>query len=146
MNALKLLNEYKVYPMEKECTLAFMVLLTAEDEAVKGFEAEFQDEFIYKMFVKRMEAISANSGVKIDAAVIVAILLCGGLATPGHVSLYVHTLYELSKRRNEGGRYTLELLCEDFPAGFPGQDELAEAWAAQKQGGANRVDMQETYQ
>ena len=135
---LKLLNQYPVVPMANDESQFLMVMLMHKEELVAQMKADLAHEFMYTVLVKRLEFFN----VKVEDAVVCALLALTRMSTPGRAALYVHTLTYLSKDKEQ---YTLDDLCSDFPMGFPSDEALDDAWVAQKSQGANLVDMRESY-
>ncbi len=135
---LKLLNQYPVVPMGNDESQILMVMLIRKEELVTQIKADLANEFMYNVLVKRLEFFN----VKVEDAVVCALLVLTRMSTPGRAALYVHTLAHLSKDKEQ---YTVDDLCSDFPMGFPSDEALDDAWVAQKPEGANLVDMRESY-
>lgn len=135
---MKLLNQYPVVPLANDESQILILLLLHKEELVGRMKTDLANEFMYNVLVKRLEFFN----VKVEDAVVCALLVLTRMSTPGRAALYVHTLAHLSKDKEQ---YTVEDLCSDFPMGFPSDDALDDAWVAQKPQGANLVDMRESY-
>lgn len=125
---VQLLNTFQT-PMSGETSSTLLSLLVAAevnmDAAVK--DPELADSFMFKVLTKRL----AYYNVKVCSKTLMFLVTASMVTSPGTSSLWVHTLYHLS-RKHGVSKYDLETLCLDFADGFPTEKDYKNLWDAQK--------------
>lgn len=124
---LKLLNQYQPTPMGKNQTMLLAALLMDFSDPAK-VQQELQSSFICKVLSQRLDYHHKEGEPTVSPE---ARLFCATLCSnPGDAVLFAHTLHHLAHRAQKP--YGVHELAEDFPHGFPGDEERRKAWDAQK--------------
>lgn len=127
------LYEYQQTPMTPQFTRIFQSLLMASDASVNSMIEDVENEFLYKILDKRLNAF----GISVTPVIKLFILMLA--ENPAVVVMYIHALYVISEKQGPGVCLTTTDFCSRFADGFPSKAELAKAWAHQKDEHGNNI-------
>jgi len=121
--------------------LSIMITMLVADSEDDTLKAKIEGLFTARVVKARLEPL----GITVKSNALAYLLL--GVETPGEAVLIAYSIFRISKDLGKS-----DLAIDDFThpqyygTFYYTKDELRHAWAAQKDGGANKLDYIETWE